>query len=81
MKNYTFVHASVCILEICQMTKSGGEGKLYNPTYHQPKAKNRTSSFVMSPYPTHVCHDSSPLVSPPYRPLLSNLVNGGILNP
>lgn len=27
------------------------------------------------------CHDSSPLVSPPYRPLLSNLVNGGALKP
>jgi len=31
------------------------------------------------PYPT--CHDSSPLVSPPYRPLPSSLVNGGTLNP
>jgi hypothetical protein len=57
----------------------GKGGRCTDP--HITRLLNYTISSVMSPNPTSACHDSSPLVSPPYRALLSSLVNGGTLNP
>ena len=60
----------------------GEEGKARYTVLHitQFESKNCISSSTVSPIQL-LCHDSSPLVSPPYRPLLSSLANGGTLNP
>ena len=46
MKNYTFVHASVCILEICQMTKSGGRGRKAAQPYIPPTQSQEPHQLV-----------------------------------
>lgn len=45
------------------------------------KVENNVNPPVALPYLISANYDSSPLVSPPYRPWLSSLVKGGILNP
>lgn len=78
---YGSSNASVWLRKKNAKWRKKKQEKMHRPAYHPSNSKNNASSPVTLSDPTSICHDSSPLVSPPYRALLSSLLNGGILNP